>query len=373
MNETDNKFRTKTDESLKFERNKTDSYLDQESKSVEDESDEKVLLNRLAADKKLESIRANNDISNINPNRLTPMLDAERARSDDAQRDARAEEDRVLRAERRQKRLITEAFLENERKDTDDKLTEERLGTDQTIESNSILISTAETALVTRDQYLAIVSHDLKNPLNAISLSASTLRRSLENGVTDSPSIIKSLGIVERNVATMDRMISDLLDVERMSSRSLLINKNKHSITKLLKECKEVFSPAITNKSFTLNIISNKEEIYAEFDYDRILQVLSNLIGNALKFTPKEGTINLSVEKIKSCIEISVSDNGPGIPIEKQNEIFERFSQLKMNDRRGLGLGLFISKWIVEAHGGEIHVDNNKDKGSTFRFTLPIG
>ena len=107
-------------------------------------------------------------------------------------------------------------------------------------------------------------------------------------------------------------------------------------------------------------------------DSDRILQVLSNLIGNALKFTPNGGNVSLSARKDATEIEISVTDNGPGVPEDKRSEIFQRFSQLKMNDRRGLGLGLFISKWIVEAHNGRIRVASEVGKGSTFNFTLPV-
>lgn len=114
------------------------------------------------------------------------------------------------------------------------------------------------------------------------------------------------------------------------------------------------------------------EPVYSIVDQDRILQVLSNLIGNALKFTPSGGMIRLFTKKSSRSIEVCVADNGPGIPKEKMEEIFERFSQLRSSDRRGLGLGLFISKWIVEAHGGEIKVASEEGKGCTFSFTLPL-
>ena len=100
--------------------------------------------------------------------------------------------------------------------------------------------------------------------------------------------------------------------------------------------------------------------------------MLSNLIGNSLKFTPNGGAIKLSARKQGPQVEVSVTDNGSGIPEEAQAQIFERFSQLTMNDRRGLGLGLFIAKWIVEAHKGRIGVTSEVGKGSTFSFTLPL-
>ncbi len=128
----------------------------------------------------------------------------------------------------------------------------------------------------------------------------------------------------------------------------------------------------VLNKSFSITIKDCAESIFADIDHDRILQVLSNLIGNALKFASKGSAIDLSARAKNSEVVISVSDNGPGVPEGKKAEIFERFSQLKTNDRRGLGLGLFISKWIVEAHQGRIWVKSEIGKGSSFSFKLPL-
>lgn len=383
------KLRDKTDKSLEDERGKTDEYLDKKSKKVEDETSQIIRLNRLVADKKRDNKRAEIDHGKIEQRLDLTSEDTsqvehkdlmlERARSDKAQNVEREEEDRARSKERFQKRLIAEALLENERKETDSNLLDERVCFDVDSEQNSRLLSDekhshdlTKAELVTRDQFLAIVSHDLKNPLTSISMSAGLMRRNLSKEMSDKDSLLKNVGLIERSVANMDRMISDLLDVERMANNKLELRLERIDLYALLQECKSLFAPVVLNKSFSLNIDPCSEPMFATIDHDKILQVLSNLIGNALKFTPNGGAITISIRKQNSEVTISVADNGPGIPKNKMELIFQRFSQLKTNDRRGLGLGLFISKWIVEAHKGHISVDSEVGKGSVFSFTLPL-
>lgn len=350
--------RGKTDKSLEHERNKTNKVIDQKSSTVEARSDQKTKANRIAADLELKHTRAAADLNSTHQD----VLD-ERLRSDKAQLTARSEEDRIRNKERLQKRLIAEALLESERQETDNNLLEERERTDV---SHDI----TRQSLITRDQFLAIVSHDLRNPLSAISMGAELMRSSLSKRLETGESL-KFLDIIERNVANMDRMISDLLDVERMANNRLELHLEKNNIGELLRECADLFAPVALGKGFKIQIEQMTQPILAQVDHDKILQVLSNLIGNALKFSPKGSVIKLSARTHGNEIEISVSDNGPGIPAEKIAQIFDRFSQLKTNDRRGLGLGLFISKWIVEAHNGKIRVNSEVGQGSTFTFTLP--
>ncbi len=283
----------------------------------------------------------------------------EREGSDKSQAVERGEEDRARAEERVQKQLIaeTEAFLEKERKNTNSALLEERVHVD--------------LELITRDTFLAIVSHDLKNSIVAISIAAGLMRRGLSKDV-DPVSFLKHLGGIEQAAEGMDRMISDLLDVERMAHDQLKLKLENIDCRALLQECVDLFAPIVSSKSFSMTIHTSTEPIFANIDHDRILQVLSNLIGNSLKFTPNGGTIELSVRKQETQVEISVTDNGPGIAEEAQVQTFERFSQLTMNDRRGLGLGLFIAKWIVETHKGRMWVTSELGKGSTFSFTLPL-
>ena len=376
------------DEGLRNNRHTTDKSFDQKNKTVEKETDEAVRLNRLAADRDRESERAKTDFEETENRLSSPgsqfsLLDdsgltLERGRSDEAQNVQREAEDRARRLERFQKRLIAEAFFESDRGAANTGLVDERVRADREFQHSSTLLSKEETshavtqaALFTRDLSIAAVIHDLRNPLHAISLSALLMRKNLANGQHDVNSLLKSIDMIERNTASMDRMISDLLDVERMASGKLSLELEKYDISALLHECKELFAPVLAKKSISMSIQAGPEPIFANIDRDRILQVLSNLLGNALKFTPNGGNVGLSARKDPTEIEISVTDNGPGVPEDKRSEIFQRFSQLKTNDRRGLGLGLFISKGIVEAHNGRIWVTSEVGKGSTFSFTLP--
>ena len=286
------------------------------------------------------------------------LLTQERERVDEVHTAEREEEDRARTEEQFQKQMIAEALLENERKETDRNLLDERVH--------------ADLELTTRDQFLTIVSHDLKNSIVAISMVARVIRSGLSKHPVDPAGLLKNLGIIEQTTTGMDRMISDLLDVEQMAHGKLQLKSERFDLLVLLQECVDLFAPIVSGKSFSMTIDTSPQPIFADFDHDRILQVLSNLIGNALKFTPNGGTIGLSARKQETQVEISVIDNGPGIPQQAQAEIFKRFSQLKLNDRRGLGLGLFIAKWIVEAHKGRIWVTSDPGKGSTFSFTLPL-
>ena len=362
-------LRDKTDKTLEAEREKTDEHLEQKTQEVEEKTNEKLRSIRLATDTARESQREEVDLAKEQQRELTGILPTrldekllvqEREGSDKSQAVERGEEDRARAEERVQKQLIaeTEALLEKERKNTNSALLEERVHIDQ--------------ELITRDHFLAIVSHDLKNSIVAISIAAGLIRKRLSRDAVDAVSVFNHLGGIEQAAEGMDRMISDLLDVERMAHNQLKIKPENIDCCALLQECVDLFAPIVSSKSFSMTIHTSTEPIFANIDHDRILQVLSNLIGNSLKFTPNGGTIELSVRKKETQVEISVTDNGPGIAEEAKVQIFERFSQLTMNDRRGLGLGLFIAKWIVEAHKGRMWVTSELGKGSMFSFSLPL-
>jgi len=358
-------LREKTDRSLEEERDKADEYLTQPFQEVEEKTHEKVHSIRDAVDQAKESQR---DALDDDKERFRGIADAslsqvddellaeERERLDKLQEAEREAVDRVRAEEHAQKESLVNAILEHERQQTDSHLLDERVHADR--------------ELITREQFLSIVSHDLKNPLAAISISTRLMRKSLSKGETDS--LLEHLGRIQHSADAMGRMINDLLDVERIAQGKLTLHLAKVDLRALLQECSELFAPLVSNQAFSMRIDVGAEPLIVDADHDRILQVLSNVIGNSLKFTPNGGAIELSACKRETHVEVSITDNGPGISAEAQPRIFERFSQLNVADRQGLGLGLFIAKWIVEVHQGRIGVTSTPGNGSTFSFTLPL-
>jgi signal transduction histidine kinase len=139
----------------------------------------------------------------------------------------------------------------------------------------------------------------------------------------------------------------------------------------LVDEVLKSYRPLFAARGVTLATEAPDVPLIASFDYDRIVQVLSNLLGNAMKYTPRSGTVVLRVEQGAGQIELTLRDSGTGIRADAVPHIFERFWQLDKEERRGLGLGLYICQVLVEAHGGRIGVESTYGKGATFRFTLP--
>lgn len=228
-----------------------------------------------------------------------------------------------------------------------------------------------QTALTTREEFLAIVSHDLRNPLNHISMAAQNL--SEEAG--DQKDVKEIAASIKRSAGEMLRLIQDLLDIERIAVGKLILNYERHDVSEIIREVVGDFQRDAASKQITLTAKPEAACDDAVCDRSRVVQVLSNLIGNAIKFTPAKGQIRVSCARINpesKEVQVSVSDTGAGIAPEKIGTIFERFSQINSQDRRGIGLGLYIAKMMVEEHPGRIWVESKFGEGSTFHFTLPL-
>ena len=230
------------------------------------------------------------------------------------------------------------------------------------------LFNEAQQATRARDDVLAVVAHDLRNPLNTVSMAVSLM---LESTPPERVQERRQVEIVRRAADRMNRMIQDLLDVKRMESGRLAIDVKAESPVSLINDTIDMLRPIASGS--TIRLEANVEEGLPQVlaDSARIQQVLSNLVGNAVKFTPRNGRVSITAEPADGEVRFGVIDTGPGIPAEQLPHIFGRFWQAQPSDRRGIGLGLAIAKEIVEAHKGKIWVESHVGLGSTFYFTLP--
>ena len=225
-----------------------------------------------------------------------------------------------------------------------------------------------QAATRARDQILGIVAHDLRNPLSTILMSAELLREVLP---AESASH-RQAEIIARAGSHMKRLIQDLLDVKRIESGRLVIEPRNMAVAGLLRDTSEMLRAQAAANSLRLDVDAPADLPAVWADPQRIQQVLANLIGNAIKFTPKGGRIAVHASRLESEVRVAVTDTGDGIPAEQLPHVFAQFWQGSRTDKRGIGLGLAIARGIVEAHGGRIWVDSTVGTGSEFFFTLPV-
>jgi signal transduction histidine kinase len=229
-------------------------------------------------------------------------------------------------------------------------------------------VDEAEQATRTRDEVLAMVAHDLRNPLNIVLTNGSFL---LDTAAGLEPREREQLEMIRRATHQMNRLIGDLLEVSGMEAGHIALDKSLENVALLVREACEQLSHAAEAKSITLSheIPDGLPAVCA--DRDRIHEVLGNLLGNALKFTPSGGTVRVSAESHGDSVCISVTDSGSGISDDDLPHVFDRFWQAQRARKGGAGLGLAISRSIVGALDGQIWVESTEGQGSTFCFTLP--
>jgi signal transduction histidine kinase len=225
----------------------------------------------------------------------------------------------------------------------------------------------ANEARDVKDEFLAMVSHDLRNPLNAIALNTQLLERLVSSG---DPRLLRISRSLESSIVQMQRIISDLLDVAAIEAGKLSVQLQTGDARTSIEEAVESSRSISAEKSITLDAGIGPDPLPASFDPGRIVQVLENLIHNALKFTPNGGRISVAGRSTDHSVEIRVRDTGPGLQPEEISVIFDRFQQVEKRGRKALGLGLYISRSIIESHGGRIWAESVPGEGSTFLFTL---
>ena len=235
---------------------------------------------------------------------------------------------------------------------------------------NALLYGEAQRATQARDDVLAIVSHDLRNPLNTILMSASFLLDVLAEPGATVP-LIPQLQLIRRATARGNALIQDLLDVSRIESGTLAVDTSLTSAAGLLTDAVLELEPLVADKGLRFEHEWTGADAQVLADRGRIAQVFSNLVGNAVKFTAKNGVVRLTGRRLGPIVEYVVSDSGAGIALDHVPHLFDRFWKASKASRSGAGLGLFIVKGIVESHGGSVNVESVPNAGTTFRVTLP--
>ncbi|MHB1225845.1 MAG: sensor histidine kinase, partial [Gemmatimonadaceae bacterium] len=220
-----------------------------------------------------------------------------------------------------------------------------------------------------RDEVLGIVSHDLRTPLQAISLCA----RPLAGHPPPPPAEVRELGAaIQRSTRWAQYIIRDLLDVTSIEAGRLAISMAPTSVDRVVEALRELFTAVASEQGVTLGFV-RAEPLPASFqaDPDRLVQALGNLLSNAIKFTPCGGQVTVAIEQLGGQLSFVVTDSGPGIAPEHLPHLFDRFWQARTKRRGSAGLGLAIARGIVEAHGGHIHVRSTVGQGSSLAVDLP--
>jgi PAS domain S-box-containing protein len=235
---------------------------------------------------------------------------------------------------------------------------------------NARMHDEVQRAVRMRDETISVVSHDLRNPVSAVKMLASALLRD-DAGNAIPGDATGQLTVIFKAAEQMDALIQDLLDASRAESGRLPIDAAPMPAASLLRDAVATLEPIATDCGIALRAEIPHDLPAVLADPERITQVMSNLVGNAMKFSPAGATVIVRAAVDGSSLQVSVTDSGPGIPPEHRQRVFERYWQLNRSNG-GSGLGLTIARGIVEAHGGRIWVDEDHHPGTTLRFTLPM-
>lgn len=232
-----------------------------------------------------------------------------------------------------------------------------------------VLADTAERALAARDEVLAVVAHDLRSPLSAIVLKAGAVRRDPQTA-----NALKQAAAIESVAVRMEQLVRMLLDAAKMEAGRFQIERTDFQAMPVVRETLDQFAAAAAAKEIELQVEAGPTEndVVLRADRDRVVETLSNLVENAIRFTPRGGRITVELRTESDRLTLAVTDDGRGIAPEHLPHVFERFWKAEAHGKRGSGLGLYIAKGIVDAHGGRIWVDNARGRGARFSFTLPL-
>lgn len=228
------------------------------------------------------------------------------------------------------------------------------------------LYEEARRAATSRDEVMAAISQDLKEPLSYLQQAASIIEQ------TSDPETIKDgAEIIKSTIKMTEGIVHDILDQTKADQGELLLRLDQLGVDTIFEEARERLQPIAKKKDIRLEFNYNNPPALAFVDRDRVQRVLTNLVGNAIKFSPRNQKVIIKAKSDQQFVYISVKDSGPGIPEKQQENLFDNFWQARKTANQGAGVGLAIAKTIVEAHGGTISVSSHSGSGSTFTFSLP--
>jgi signal transduction histidine kinase len=364
--------------SIEDERERTNASLGAERASADDAAaleirtrrrfSDVIEHDRLIVDEQLSKFRDRADQLLAGERRAAPSpapsVAMERRAADEAMRSERDATDTILEQERqrsddavltRDRRDVKSASALERRQDTDENLSTERHGVDEAVNTYGNTKQVAEIEALRHREVIGTVAHELNNPLAVIAASSQLLAESAND-----PEAREMAEDVVHAAARMKRLLSDLLDGVRIDTGTFRVAPAQSDIGALLREIRAAYTPLFEMRqlTFTVDMSAPTPPVLVAFDSDRIVQVLSNLLSNAMKFTPAKGRVDVHANWRADCVEVSVRDSGSGIAEEALPHVFERFWQAGTQSRIGLGLGLYICKTIIEAHGGQIGVES---------------
>jgi PAS domain S-box-containing protein len=233
---------------------------------------------------------------------------------------------------------------------------------------NSRLLDAVRGSLRAREEIVGVVSHDLRNPVAAVKMLS---KAAINAADEDAEGARENLLLISEAAEQMDALIRDLLDLSRIDIGTLQLAPEPVDPSELLDEALRTLRPLVDDRRITLDVEVERALPRVRADMERIQQVLSNLVGNAIKFTPAGGKITVAARAHESDVIFSVADTGRGIAADQLPNVFDRYWQSTRTDRQGAGLGLAIAKGIVESHGGEISIESKPGEGTRVEFSLP--
>ena len=231
----------------------------------------------------------------------------------------------------------------------------------------------AEAGSRAKNEFISVVSHELRTPLTSLTGSLGLLANEVAGELSSKSHELVT--IAARNAARLSRLIDDLLDVEQMETGELKFSFEDVELTQLVAQCVDANRIYGDEFGVAFEIVKRMPEALVRVDGDRISQVMANLMSNAAKFSPRDSRVTIGMTSMGDDVRVWVSDQGPGIPESFRSVIFDRFAQADTTisrDKSGAGLGLNISKSIIDQHGGTIGFDSHENAGTTFYFELPM-